>query len=880
MSEAGRRLPTPMRLSRFALAGLAVIFGLAAWILLRGDTRPLEGTGTDEGGLTRADGDPAPGSRDAASAEADALARADAAVAAAGADLAGAEAITGPRLIVKVIDLVKGSPVANATIWVFDPSQYDEKAFGAALKTQPDWELLAPTFARKLSTDEQGLVAVAQPREWLRLLGRSGALYGEHYQETGPDGQIAKLLLETDGSIRVRVTDARDQGLAGVPLGIRTQQGQQSEWLMQRTSGADGRAVFAHVQRTGFRRGSNSQLEIAPALPLDEAPVIPVRLSALPAEEQILILPDTGSVLVRLLDPDRRPLTGMARVYLQEALAVRPEWMEENEFAPAAAQGAHQVESEKGEARFPRVGLGLPLELGVDFDGTWNYELTHARGPERAGEEVVIEAVQKVLRPSLVLRILRPDGSPLTEASIRLTLRTTNAEWSNAQSKYDDTDAAGRLRTTLDGDWVQERTDAQRSLEVRYEEPGTDLELAGRLPGRAAWRAGPNELGELRLEPLTILAAGQVVNEAGQPIVGANVLLSRRLMRRGRESWRDDNSIMARSGPDGSFSLSGFLPDGVYRLAARHAEYKPETLPWREKAADHRIVLKRGRFLQGRVLLAPDLAADNLEMRVVPAGTAVGDVNAEAQARLDRHGQFSCGPGVSERVDLWVWDRQTDQVLYRVESLAAHDPGADPDPRLNPLDLRDRIYEVEVLVRSEADLDLEDGVNFALSRDTELPDDWSGSDEKTFKVLVADEEWKLWVQARGHKRQMVDLVGRKLELTLLTGPRVLLRLADAGVRTVADQMWINLRKEEPSEDEEDQSWHDLKADGSPMSVTEPGFYRLTLYFRSPNGDDWNWVQYPDNGFPIEIRDLHGVQEILLPWTEAEVRSKILPPDEN
>jgi hypothetical protein len=870
-----------MRLSRFALAGLVVIFGLAAWILLRGESGSSAQPPEADGAITRAPGDPAPGAAGAASADADALARADADVAAAASDLASASDITGPRLIVKVIDLIKGTPVAGATIWVFDPSQYDEKVFGEALKTQPDWELLAPAFASKLSTDEKGFVVVAQPSDWLRLLGRSGALYGEHYQETGPDGQIAKMLLETDGTLRVRVTDQQDQGLAGVPIGLRTQQGQQSEWLAERTSGADGRAVFAHVQRMGFRRGGNAQLELAPAFPLDNPPVIPLRLNALPATEQILVLPATGSVVVRLLDPDRRPLAVAARVYLQKALAERPEWMEENDFAPWAAQGAHQVEAEQGVARFERVGLGLALEVGADFDGTYNFELTRARGPERAGEEVVIEAVQKVLRPSLLLRILRPDGSPLTNADIRLTMRTSNAEWSNAQSKFEETDDEGWLRATLDGEWVQERTDAQRSLEVSHELPDSALELAGRLPGRAAWQPGPNELGELRLEPVAILAAGHVVDEAGQPIVGANVVLSRRLMRRGRESWRDDTSMLSRSGPDGNFSLSGFLPEGVYRLSARHADYKPEVLPWRELATDHRMVMKRGRFLQGRVLLAPELAANNLEMRVVTAGTAVGDVNAEAQARLDRYGQFSCGPGVSERVDLWIWDRQTDQVLYRVEALAAHDPGADPDPRLDPLDLRDRLYEVEVIVRSEVDDELNNGINFALSRDTELPEDWSGTNEKSFKVLVADEGWKLWVQAQGHKRQMVDLVGRKVELTLLAGPRVLLRLADAGVRTVADQMWINLRKEVPTDDEEDQSWHDLKIEGSPMSVTLPGFYRLTLYFRSPNGEgDWNWVQYPPEGFPIEIRDLHGVQEILLPWTEAEVRAQIPPPAGN
>lgn len=870
-----------MRLSRFALAGLVVIFGLAAFILFRdsGGGNGADAAAQDPASGTAA-GAPLPGSPGSSSADAEALARADAAVTASADAAAAAATITGPRLIVKVMDLVQGAPVANATVWVFDPAQYDEEAFAAAREVEPDWEVHAPRFARKLSTDANGVAIVAQPKEWVRLLGRSGGLYGEHYQETGADGQVVKLLLEADGALRVRVADASGQSLAGVPVGLRTRRDNQSEWLAERLSGADGRAVFAHVQRLTFRRSGSTSVELAPALPLKDPPLIPVKLSALPAEEQLLVLPATGSVAVRLLDPDRRPMSGKARVYLQEVLKERPEWMDENQFAPWALQGARAVEAVDGVARFHHVGLGLGLEVGVDFDGTGNYEMTLGRGPERAGEEAQIEAVQQVLRPSLVLRVLLPDGRPLPNADLDLMLRTTNAEWSNAQHQSGKSDGEGWLRSTLDGDWVQERTDAQRSLEVHYEEPGTELRLVGRLPGRAAWRAGPNELGDLKLEPLAVIAAGHVVDEAGQPIVGASVVMSRRLMRRGRESWRDDNGLMTRSGPDGAFSLMGYLPEGTFRLSARHSDYKPEVLPWREKATDHSIVMKRGRFLQGRVLLDPELTANNLEMRVVPAGSPVGEVGAEGQSRLDRYGQFSCGPGVSERVDLWVFDRQTEQVLYRVEALAGHEPGADPDPRLDPLDLRRVLYEVEVLVSSQAQDELENGINFALSRDAVLPEDWSGTDQRSFKVLVADEGWKLWVQAEGHRREMVDLTGRKVEVSLRSGPRVLIKLADPGVRALSAQMWISIQKDGPGEDN-DARWHDLSAEGAPVSLDAAGYYKMMLYFQQPGGEnDWNWVLYPPDGFPVEIRDLSGVQEILLPWTEAEVRAAIPVPQGN
>lgn len=873
-----------MRLSRFALLGLAIIFGLAAWILLRegsSGTERLESA--DEAG-GRAAGVPLPGAAGASGDDAESLARAEAAISAPDASAEAASLIVGPRLIVKVMDLIQGSPVAGATVWVFDPDRYDENELGEALKSEPDWEALAPRFAQKFVADERGQVIMAQPRDWLRLLGRQGSRYGEHYQEASRDGQIVKLMLEADTALRVRVANAQNHDLAGVPVGLRSMQDEQSEWLVERTTGSDGRAVFSHLQRLVFHRSGSADLELAPALPLHDPPVIPVRMSAIPAEEQLLILPATGSVVVRLLDPDRRPMLDAARVVLQATTEQRPEWLEETEFYQQARNGSHAMESTQGEARFPHVGLGMGLEVGVDFDGTWNFELTSARGPESAGEETVIEAVQRVLRPSLVLRVLLPDGTPLANADLEVLLRTTTVDWNNADGDERRTDADGWLRFTLDGDWVQERTDVQRSIEIRYGAPDSHVVLAGRLPGRAAWRSGPNDLGELRLEPLPILAAGIVVDEEGQPIVGAGVLLSRRQMRRGRESWRDDGYSLQRTDQNGAFTLTGFMPEGIYRLSARHADFKPESLAWREKATDHRIVLKRGRFLQGRVLLDPDIAATDVEVRVVVAGADISQGNAEASAHLERNGQFRCGPGVSERVDLWIWDNRTDRALYRVESLASHDPGADPDPRLDPLDLRSRLYGVDVLVSAQSREALNNGINYALTRDTTPPDEWYGTDQPTFKILAADEGWKLWVSAEGYRREMVDLTGRKVEVALRSGPRVSVQFADAGVRAISEQMYLNFKPDGPNGDQENQKWLDLTSVAEPMGLDQAGFYRVTLYFQQPmppGESHWgDWVLFPAEGFPVEVRDLTGVQEILLPWTEAEIRATIPAKSEN
>ncbi len=824
----------------------------------------------DSSGRIRA-GNPLPAAGSAADSAAIARAAADAPAAD---PESGAAGFAGPRLSVRVMEMVSRKPVPGATLWIFDSSLYDVAKMGERLQAEPDWEALAPEFARKVSADARGEAVIPMPAEWLRVLGRHENLYGEAYQDAGYDGQVLRLLLEPDLTLHTRAMDAQQRGIAGIPLGLRFRaEGEENGWwLVTRAADAEGRAEFRHLQRQLINRRRDQRLELAPAVALLAPPVLTIPLPALTAEEQVLVIAETGSVRVRLLDPDRRPLQGSARVVLQRALVPRPEWLDEDEFNESAMQGARTETATNGEAAFVHVGVGVPVEIGVDFDGTGDYERHESRGPEHAGEEVVVELLQQVLRPTLEVRLLGADSAPLREADVEIRLVTIAAEWHVQDSRDGKTDAEGWLRHTLDQSWSQERTDAQRNIEIHFDPPGAMVALAGTLPGRGGWLPGPNVLGDLILQPLGLLAGGTVTDENGKPVAGATAILQRKTMRRNRENWRDDQGAQASSKMDGSFGIHGTPRSGEYRISVREADFSPETVPWRPSAEDHRVVLKRGRFSYGRILLDPAFPSGDLTVVAVAAGTPqqVQGGAAQFRGRIDRDGSFRCGPGVPDRLDLWLVDDETERVLLTVDAVASRAPDESPDPRLDPLDLRGRLILVQVVCRDAGDQVL-DNVQFTLTREAIWPGEWTANAHGRFSVLTADENWNLWVQVEGYRRETAALRGREVEVRLRRGPRVTWRMEDPGVLSVSDQMWIQVSRQS-AEDDSDTSWQQIQSGPQEMALAEPGGYIARLfYFLEANENGVEWVVYPEEGYPVEVRDLPGTQEIVLPWTEAEIR---------
>jgi hypothetical protein len=864
-----------MRSSRILLAGGLLLLAAGLWFVLAQDPSAAIGGETEAAASERPH---APAAADAAGdAAASDLDRVAASAAAAESALDWTRA-AGPRFTLRVLDMFERTPIPAAALWVFDPSHYDRTALRAALKlAHDDWEQVATRFARRVTADERGEISLPQPAEWFRILGRDGARYGELYHPRGPDGQTALLHLEPDRTLRVRATDARGAPLAGLPVGLREERGDWAWWRAKRDTDAEGRAVFAHLQDE--LAGEPSQrIMLAAAIPHRDAPELAIRLDALPVEEQLLVIPAHGSLRVRLFDADKRPLKERARVVVQGAWTEnRPEWFEESEgFQELASHGAHAVDAEDGVALFPCVGVGLALTVAVDFDGTENWETIECSGPATAGTEATAEVFQRVLRPTLLARLLGPDRQPLRDTAVLVQDRFESANWTSVSPQPVRTDGEGRVRRAIGEDWAESEPGSRRWLEfVREADPAASASALGaRIAGRADWRAGVNDLGDVQLEVLPLLVTGRVVDAVGAPIAHADVALAQRFQRnRGRETWRAESDTRTQSDRDGRFAVHGFAREGTFRVEARHRDFPLAFVPWVAGGEEHLIQFAGGLFVRGQILRDPATAYAPLNVQLVEAGTD----RARSQTRVERSGLFRCGPGAPELADLLVREEASERVLWRIPGVRAHALEAAPDARLDPLDLRSRIKLVEVHCTTPDGNVVAEDLMIAWTPDPapEPPEDWTWAGGGQFSFLVGEEPQRLWISGEGYKRKDLSVRGERLDVTMEPGPRLQLVLTDPSVLELGERVYAELAQWK-GDQQENSWWIQLNGAETEHALSVPDEYRVRLYVAIADEDgDWDWHPYPlSEPLRLQVRDVVGLQPVRLPWTAAEIRADL------
>ncbi|MDA1259056.1 MAG: hypothetical protein O3A20_00380, partial [Planctomycetota bacterium] len=789
----------------------------------------------------------------------------------------------GPRLNLRVLDLFSHEPIPGAELWVFDPDHYDRAELRAALEeTHDDWEPLAKTFARHARADENGEVSLPQPQDWFRILGRSESRYGELYHPQGPDGQKATLYLETDHSLRVLVTDARDQPLAGFPIRLREQNGDWSSWSEQRTTNEQGRAAFSHLQETLGGGNQGARMFLAASIPLKEGPEIEISLDEVPAEEQILVIPAFGNLRVSLFDADHRPFEGKARVMVQGAWeADLPDWYVDEGFQELASHGSHTIDAEGSEAFFPYVGVGEPLTVAVDFDGTENWESVKCSGPDAAGVTATVDVSQQVLRPSFLVRLLDADGQPLRDTAVLVQDRFVSSSWSDVSSEEERTDDDGRLWRTIGEDWMENQPGSRRWIEfVREAEEGDSaaIALGARIEGRADWRVGVNDLGDVKLAELPWLAIGRVVDAAGVAVAHADVALSQRFQRsRGRDSWRSERDTRTLTDRDGLFRIRGFSRDGTFRLEARHRDYALAFVPWVAGEQEHLLEFTSGLFVTGQILRDPAAANVSIRVQLVEQGSTPESTRVRSQGGVKRSGTFRCGPGAPELSELWVCDENSDRVLWRVLGVQSHELSATPDSRLDPLDLRGKLRVIQVDCRTPEGREVTGDLNYALTSSVvEKPEDWQWAGSGHFGFLAGEEPLHLWIRGEEYKQIDLKVETDRLELMLQPGPQLQLVLADRSLLEVGQQLYVELSLMN-GEEETDSWWIAFKdSPEAERKLSLAGEYRLRLYVASVDEDGgWTWLPYPrEDGMRVQVQDVSGVQTIRLPWTASEVQADI------
>ncbi len=288
-------------------------------------------------------------------------------------------------------------------------------------------------------------------------------------------------------------------------------------------------------------------------------------------------------------------------------------------------------------------GSGAPLSTTTRPDGTFRFEAateqgnrirveapgfaTQERQPVRAGAlpRPVAMALGQVLRGTVSLADRR---TPAGAALVRFE---------------------GRTQTTR---WVEARADGTFLVEGAPREAGSVVADGGDR-GRASvvLSPGPPEPLSIALAPTSTLS-GRVVDAAD-----AKALPGVRILARGQSG-----QFLARSGPDGRYSIRGLSPQ-AYRLTAEDDRF----VPWSRTVSvaagqpeTQDVPLTRGATLAGRVVDEEGRPIEGALVQVTRGGENVfrafmRRMEGEGGARTGRDGSFRAkrlAPGENQRLDV------------------------------------------------------------------------------------------------------------------------------------------------------------------------------------------------------------------------------------
>jgi hypothetical protein len=830
---------TPTRIRFLVGALILAILAAAAWWVLRAESQ-----------------DPAPAANGRAESGASPAARgaeAAAALPAQGASAAQPErtaaALDGQQtnpaaepLRIQVVEGAEKTPVPDALVtWIHREDPAFEELMLAFDELDP--ETAMRERGKSARSDAEGMVVVADPGTMLMAAARSGDRYGSTMwaPEFSPD-RVLLLPISTDRSFRVRVVTPAGAAVAGVPLGLFAPHDGRFDPTAR--TDAQGEAVFRHLQTRFFNEAPDLMLSFA--FPLLDRPRIPIRWEDPPQEPVILTLPPIGSVEVAVLDADGAPMQPMFGVVLQQhAESARHNPAGGDPFRERASLGVATIGIDaNGVAHFPWMGVGLELDAAARFQSGANvWTVATFPGPAEAGARVRVELRPEQLVPVAVFTPRDPGNGIYPDSYFEATLRWTLSDGKTrvGERLYCTSDLNGLCRVSLPASIPDRWTG--RELRVRSRTMSAALPAEAFLDLSAPLAPGENLFGDLPLIPLPLLAGGSVVDELGQPVASARI----RVWRIGDAQFRPGPWIervsYASTDVEGNFQLGGRLDEGDYELVAESPAFSEARVLLVPGSSSHRIVMGRGAVLAGRVLLDEELVEQEMIVRVYDAAADPRSVRPLEQVTLMEDGRFGFAGLASGTLRVQIIHSRSETLAAEIQDVALI-PGAAPDPRLNPLDLRGKFRRIRLLFLDENGAQL-NHARLLLLVPPPATRRWGNAAGGQGIILTTAGEVQVAVGAEGYAAQILEKVTGDTTVRRERAPEVEFVLQDPEIMrkypgTVATGFW-----QSPMSDGwmEDLSIR-LDADGRARLVL-PGWGDFRICLLVKNGSRMVSVSGPD-----------------------------------
>lgn len=762
-------------------------------------------------------------------------------------------------ILVSIVQGEKDLPVPFADVLVLDSGLVNMQEMRSYLAGSMDIERVLRQFGTAYQADKAGQVRIPDAIGMLAIGGVTETLF-----EFDGDAEIVEqaftLRLKAIDLVKVKVVDQEGSPVAGVLATIRHHRNNRSINTIGSPTNIDGLAnlkVFDGLKR---EMGSNGKTSVALAILTPIQVEKPIDLSALPKETVVLVMPETGKVNVLLLDKNGKAATG--EFMLQ--LSIHDPVNDSNEIVPLshwAFDAKNRMAGTKdgtGQVTFDSVALGQEVRVRVSSRDQTKLAMTDGLGPTTAGETVTFTLVPEVLSPIIAGRLIAPDGTPLADEAIHISFEERESSGMNFLSHYVDTDASGRFQAPFDG-VVHMNAQYDCRIQTREDQGESPWAAVASLPKPVV--VGKMDLGDIKLEPMPTLLQGRVVDQIGEPVEHAQVMLEKDINLddpNAHSSWNPMLDFHDRTDADGVFHIRGFASPGTYRANTSHFDFDRQFTDIFIGAEDVEIMLQGETRIAGKVLTDSWLDPQELQLLVRTANEYGG--YSTSFHSFGENGSFVINPSDDSTglATVSITSKGASLTLFSMEDIDLSAP--ETVQLLETIDLRGLLHQITLTVRNEGGEFLEYvGVR------SETTSVGRGLGEMV-QIVSLTPSMNLEITADGHGVVYLNNASGHHDVVLPSGYKISITLDNPSV--VADGWRVQGQLALVSKDEDGMTHSmiiesDVAMDGSPIVVSRPGDYTviLTADEIKPNGRRYWGVPGDDPEFTVE--NVTGVQNFTI-----------------
>ena len=494
--------------------------------------------------------------------------------------------------------------------------------------------------------------------------------------------------------------------------------------------------------------------------------------------------------------------------------------------------------------------------------------------------------------PIVLTQVQGVDGRPLANQAIkvRFLMSDDQVDWRN--EKQVRTDGDGRIRIAL-----LPVAEEEQALAIAWARPGLNglPELLARTELERPLRVGENDLGIVKLLAAPVLASGRVLDSEGRPISGATVVPQRRLGSAFDPQLQEVESDYERSrltDLSGAFTLTGAWEEPQLGLEVYAEGFFNTNLVVTPGATDLVIKLATSFGITGRLIADPgvdvSLLVLDLEYLAAPNGPDGSEVvpGIGVDAETGRFTLDGAQPGQADLVIRAPSLRAEEGEILRIPGVQIG--AALQDERLNPIDLRGRLFGCTLLVRSADSKPLQELQAWPAANPSAVAYGWGGN----VGLLSSEPIGEVVVFAFGCREARLTPLHPRENVVLQPGLPV--RISVPGNAAGAGNFRLGVFL---IPDEAGGSWTRgargvFAANGTAeIALSQPGRYRAEFIVApagaevSPSWWEFFWVERGADEAPqsLDVQEAAGVQEFRLraPPAEriAEAASKVEPPQD-